>query len=87
VTTDDFNEAGAQKQAVEDALAADREKSLRDLFAASAMGALIAKYGEEPPLGARVFLDRRQRLCEEAYDYADDMLEARKAPYLKARKK
>jgi len=55
-----------QQVAVEAALAADREAALRDVFAASALGALIAIHC---PVHST---------AEEAYLYADAMMKARK---------
>ena len=59
----------ARDAAVESALKADREAALRDVFACSAMGALIAQ-------GA---VDAEWQIAQAAYGYADAMLAARKA--------
>lgn len=67
-------EAQAQEKtaaAVEAALAADREAALRDVFAAAALGAILAHTSYSNP--------RMQAVqCRDAYSYADLMLEVRK---------
>lgn len=62
----------AQQAAVEAALAADREAALRDVFAASALAAIIAE-------GGSYFTPTQQAMqADRAYEYADAMLKARK---------
>jgi hypothetical protein len=56
---------------VERALAADREAALRDVFAASALGALLTVPGYDHPANATT-------LAQRAYHYADTMLDERK---------
>lgn len=61
--------------AVQAALAADRVASLRDAFAGAAMSAIIARGGEAPD-----FLTEeqwRRDVAQQAYSYADAMLEER----------
>ena len=67
--TDEMRE---QQAAVEAALEKDREKSLRDLFAGSALGAIIAS------VGAHSSRSYQQSAAQQAYGYADAMMEARK---------
>jgi hypothetical protein len=61
-----------QHEAVEKALAADREASLRDMFAAAALGAMLADRSRCTddwwPLD----------IARHTYTYADAMLQARK---------
>jgi hypothetical protein len=62
-----------QQATVEAALAADREAALRDVFAATALGAMIAS----APLCDRSHINKRV-WAGVAYDWADAMLKARK---------
>lgn len=55
-------------KAVEAALEADREKSLRDVFATAALGSLIVATPNRP----------HYMVADDAYGYADAMLAARK---------
>lgn len=60
-----------EQEAVEKALAADREAALRDVFATAALGALLCAPGpmwEKDP----------NAVSHRAYRYADAMLEERK---------
>jgi hypothetical protein len=61
-----MNERDEHQEMVEAALAADREASLRDMFASAALAAL-ATWGGDRDLVAR-----------RAYSYADAMMKARK---------
>ena len=58
-----------RKKAVEEALAADREATLRDVFAAAALSALVGRYDREDSIVA---------IARAAYLYADNMLAVRK---------
>jgi hypothetical protein len=60
-----------QERAVKAALATDREESLRDVFAASALGAIIVAWG-------RSYEEDIDTHARRAYKYADAMLKARK---------
>lgn len=60
-----------QQEVVEAALAADREAALRDVFAASALGALIVQEGRNYRLDPHT-------VALKSYVYADAMLAARK---------
>ena len=65
--------AEARQEAVEAALAVDREAALRDVFATAALGSILSENGAYSD-------DRmRQQQCQLAYCYADAMMEARKA--------
>lgn len=68
-------EAEERKRTVEDALEADREKGLRDVFAASALGAIIASSGGNEWCTREI----RMRHARSAYAYADAMMKARQS--------
>jgi hypothetical protein len=61
-----------QERAVKAALATDREESLRDVFAASALGAIIVAWGRS------CYEEDIDTHARRAYKYADAMLKARK---------
>lgn len=61
-----------QQRAVEAALEAEREKGLRDVFAASALGAIVAQSG------GYITTSEQARQARMAYQYADAMMKARR---------